>query len=281
MDETASRFAALRRSVARLPIVTFLVLTFAWAWILWGYWIPAMPPGGLVITPAFIVTAIAGGLAPSLAAVACSGMIGGALGVRELLAPLLRAGLHPAWYAFALLMVPLFSVAAAFLQQVFVGPLKPVDPALIGVAAVWPLMAALGEEIGWRGFMQPRLQERVGVLAAALVIGVVWGIWHLPADWIGLKAYGDWFFAAFLINGPVVLTAHAIILAWLWVRTRSLLIAVIYHFSVTGSAMLTPSAGEAGVTGIAASAIGAGLVWLVALGLIMFRRADFGRAGTT
>jgi membrane protease YdiL (CAAX protease family) len=255
--------------------LTFLVLTFAWAWILWGYWIPTMPPGGLVITPAFIISAIAGGLAPSLAAIFCAWVIGGGAGVGDLLAPLLRLGLPVGWYAIALLVVPIVSVAAAVLQQLFVGPLKPVDPALIAVATVWPAMAALGEEIGWRGYMQPRLQARMGGLAAALVIGMVWGLWHLPADWIGLKAYGDWFFAAFLINGPVVLTAHAIILAWLWNRTRSLAIAALYHFSITGSAMLTPTAGEPGASGVAAAAIGAGLFWLVALGLIFFRRADF------
>jgi membrane protease YdiL (CAAX protease family) len=41
-------------------------------------------------------------------------------------------------------------------------------------------LAALGEELGWRGFALPRLQSRIGPLSASLVIGVIWAAWHLP-----------------------------------------------------------------------------------------------------
>ena len=45
----------------RRPIALFLALTFGWAWLLWGHWVFAMPPGGLVLSPAFLLMAVVGG----------------------------------------------------------------------------------------------------------------------------------------------------------------------------------------------------------------------------
>ena len=56
----------------------------------------------------------------------------------------------------------------------------------------------LGEELGWRGFLLPRLAARQGPLRASLVVGLLWGLWHLPAFWlpgtgkVGSPAMGSW-----------------------------------------------------------------------------------------
>ena len=274
---SAARAMGLNRVIAKSPTVAFLIGTFAWAWLLWGYWIPTMPPGGVQFSLPFLLTAIGGGFAPSLAAIAIAWLLGGRRGVGQLLAPLRRWRLHWGWYALALLLVPAITLASIAVQAVFVGPPQWGDlSALIPVALVWPLLAAIGEEIGWRGFLLPRLQPSLGIFGAALFIGIAWGVWHLPADWIGMKGYGDWFFAAFLVNGPIVLTGHAIIMAWLWNRTRgNLLLMVLYHLSITASAILAPASGTQGATGVLAAGIGAALVWLAALSLLVWRRQDF------
>jgi len=151
--------------------------------------------------------------------------------------------------------------------------------ALVPVVMIWPLLAALGEEVGWRGFLLPGLQRRLGALPAALVLGAIWGLWHLPADYIALKAYGDWFVPAFLVNGPIVLGAHAIIMSWLWNRTGgNLLLMVLYHLTITTAAMLAPSGYSDGATGVFAASIGAGCFWVVAIGLMVWRRSDFALA---
>jgi len=95
---------------SRAPISVFLAGTFAWAWLLWGYWISAMPPGGLQLSPAFLATAIVGGLAPSLVAIGVAWMMGGSAGVARLFAPLARWRVQLAWYAVALLTVPAVTV---------------------------------------------------------------------------------------------------------------------------------------------------------------------------
>jgi hypothetical protein len=86
----------------------------------------------------------------------------------------------------------------------------------------------------------------------------------------------EWFWLAFLINGPIVLTAHAIIITWLWHKSRhSMLAALLYHWSVTATAIIAPASMAEGPPGLFTAAIGAGVVWVVAMGLLVLRRADF------
>jgi membrane protease YdiL (CAAX protease family) len=264
-----------RTAIRWSPIAVYLAVTFLFAWLLWGYWVAAMPPGGLVISPAFIACAIVGGLAPSMAGLAARWIEVGPAGARDLLG---AAGRSVPWryVALAVLAVPATAVVSSLVQWRVIGPLHWPGVSLIAMALVWPLMAALGEEFGWRGFLLPRLETAWGLLPAALVVGLVWGVWHLPADFVGLKGYGDLFWLAFLINGPIVLTGHSIIISWLWRKTgRNTLTAIIYHWSVTASAMLAPTAGTEGVSGLTAACIGAGLIWVVAAVLLVARQKDF------
>ena len=269
MAETLpTRDTPLARLVQRAPIAVFLVGTFVWAWALWGYWVVAMPPGGLVVSAPFVLCAIIGGFAPSLAAILTSWLIGGRHQVAHLLGGILRFRAPPLHYAAALGIVPGTALLGTVLLPIFVGPLKPADPSVMALAVIWPLLAALGEEFGWRGFLFPKLIHRFGLVGSALIVGVIWGVWHLPADYIGLKGYGSLFVLAFLVNGPLVLTAHALIMAWLWRRTgANLLMMVLYHWSITASAMLFPTAGGQDAWGIGAAALSAGLFWVLAIGL--------------
>ena len=270
-DHPTSRSAT---GAATLPV--FLAITFGWAWGLWGYWVVAMPPGGLQISAPFIVCAILGGLAPTIAALVVSAAAGrGEIG-RRLLVPLRRWRGHGAALGPALLLM-LAAVALSLVgQALLIGPLRWPDPALVSMALVWPVLAALGEEPGWRGVLLPQLVSRFGLLPAALVVGIVWGLWHLPADYIALKGYGDWFWAAFVLNGPVVLTAHSILMAWLWKRTSgSLSAAVVYHAAITASAIAGPTAGSDGLPGVLAAAALAVPLWSAAGLLLVFRWRDF------
>jgi CAAX protease family protein len=102
---------------------------------------------------------------------------------------------------------------------------------LIGSAGMALSMAfALGEEIGWRGFLAPRLTARFGFKAAALLTGVIWAAWHLPlvffADynntapsWFGMTC-----FAALMLG-------MSVIMAWLRLRSGSLWTAAVFHAS--------------------------------------------------
>lgn len=121
--------------------------------------------------------------APSLAALLVASFVAGGGGARSLLVELGRWRAHVAWYAIALLgPIALFLVAGAI--RVTLGNRWPsawlVLPSGFALAfAIGSIVAgSLGEEIGWRGFGQARLQRRDGALTASLVVGVIWTVWH-------------------------------------------------------------------------------------------------------
>jgi membrane protease YdiL (CAAX protease family) len=86
----------------------------------------------------------------------------------------------------------------------------------------------LGEEVGWRGFLQPRMLTRYPPLAASLMIGVIWSLWHLPLYW------ERWFsspatFVSFTLNT----VCYSAMMTVLWGFTRaSVFWAIIFHWSV-------------------------------------------------
>jgi membrane protease YdiL (CAAX protease family) len=75
----------------------------------------------------------------------------------------------------------------------------------------------LGEEFGWRGFALPHLEQRIHPAAAVILLGVVWGLWHLPLFWIEGTVQQQTPLAAFLAQTTVT----SVIYGWLWNKTRS------------------------------------------------------------
>jgi membrane protease YdiL (CAAX protease family) len=93
-----------------------------------------------------------------------------------------------------------------------------------------------GEEIGWRGYVLPRLQAKYSALISTLILGVIWGLWHLPkflSHW-SIVSFG-WFMLHVL--------ASSVILTWLYNSTRgSLLIVTIMHASSNTAGVFFPTA---------------------------------------
>lgn len=171
--------------------------------------------------------------APSLAAILVAGFLPGAGGLRSLLRQLLRWRVHPQWYGLAI-VGPIALFLLADVIHLGLGGAAPrrwlALPSGFALAfLVGSLIAgSLGEEIGWRGFGQARLQGRHGAMAASLMIGVVWTLWH---HW-GVAAPGG--IAGESLTGfglsLVRMTALAVLYAWMYNSTRaSLVIAMMAH----------------------------------------------------
>ena len=122
---------------------------------------------------------------------------------------------------------------AARLDWGFTGPAVFVPAYFVFVATtgmVLSLATGLGEEIGWRGFLTPRLVERFGFSAASVIAGLIWGCWHLPillfADY---NSGTEWWFAmsCFFVNTISI----AFIATWLRLRSASVWPCAILHAS--------------------------------------------------
>jgi membrane protease YdiL (CAAX protease family) len=85
---------------------------------------------------------------------------------------------------------------------------------LAGIVFSTPVQA--GEEVGWRGYALPRLAKQLGFPIAGIVVGVIWGCWHLPFFFIsGSDNYGQ----SFSIY-PFAVTAISVILTFVYCRTE-------------------------------------------------------------
>lgn len=129
------------------------------------------------------------------------------------------------YYALVILGWPIVDSIALFCQHVITGEsveyldlnLWYLGPTIL-VTTLLVDAGPMGEELGWRGYALPRLLTLFGSpLKAALLLGVVWGIWHLPAFFISGTAQHDLGMGIFwLILGT---TLVSIIMTWLYQRT--------------------------------------------------------------
>ncbi len=99
----------------------------------------------------------------------------------------------------------------------------PDTPEALAALVVFPL----GEEFGWRGFAYPRLAERHGAVRGSLLLGCVWGLWHLAyAVTPAAAGFDRWEFAYTMLELPL----YALIVAWLFeLANRSMGVALAFH----------------------------------------------------
>jgi membrane protease YdiL (CAAX protease family) len=187
---------------------------------------PGHPPNAPLIVFPFMVVSVAA------AGVGLTAVVGGRRAVASLLRGIRcwRVG-RLKWAA--LLIPPACILASLFLLRLVVS--SAYAPQVFPVGILFGLVAGLFEELGWTGYAYPRMAQRHGPLVGALVLGVLWGLWHLPVvDSLGAAApHGrHWllFFGAFVMT----LTALRVLIAWIHNRSGSLLMAQLMHASSTG-----------------------------------------------
>ncbi|MEQ5814209.1 CPBP family intramembrane metalloprotease [Marinobacter sp. NFXS11] len=132
------------------------------------------------------------------------------------------------WYAFLLLGVPLVFFVGSFLKGNLSETAFPFPTAssflvaLIFIAIKGPI-----EEFGWRGLALPLLQRKITPIWAAIVIGVIWGLWHTPAFLLSGTEQSAWSFLPFF-TGTIALS---VIVTPLFNASRgSIFLPALFHF---------------------------------------------------
>nr|WP_199045523.1 type II CAAX endopeptidase family protein [Dyella sp. ASV24] len=213
--------------------LVYLAMAFGITWVAWGI---------LVVLAQRYFTSygawpymtlyVLGGLGPTIAAYLAVWRTPEQAPVREFNQRLLHWRVRPVWYLLAL-GLPL---ALGFIAIGVAVALKPAlgDSVHIKSWYLFPqylLMTIIGgglEEFGWRGVTQDEWGRVIGPARAALLIGPVWALWHLPLFFLpGVVQYHA-SFALFLVG----IMGNALLLGWLYSRTRSILLCVLMHAAI-------------------------------------------------
>ena len=144
-----------------------------------------------------------------------------------------RWKVHWKWYAASALVFPALPLVAALLYTLLPGaqPLPAVEVTAASLLVVMVIMtiSVTGEEIGWRGFALPRLQQRWTAFMSSIILGLIWWVWHIPF-WIVLGELETFGFGYWLMNLAFI-TAVAVYITWLMNNTgNSLLMVILFHW---------------------------------------------------
>ena len=207
----------------------FYAGAFLWTW---AFWIPAalLERGALTLPVSPLALQILGGLGPMGAALAVAVRREGRAGVGNLFRQLRLRGLRRTWV--------LAGLAVGFLDLVpalvyLAGP-GSLPPGIVGQVAVMPVhflfVASVGggldEEMGWRGFALPRMQELMSPVLANLLLGVLWACWHLPLWLSPDSSQAATPFVVYLLT----LVGQSFVIGYLYNSSGgSLLVAVLAH----------------------------------------------------
>ena len=185
------------------------------------------------------------------------------------------------WYLVAFLLSPAIQLSAIYLNSAFTR--TPIDFSTVfaykifGPSANLPLLflpflisdaITNGEEMGWRGYVLPRLQAKYNALVSSLILGVVWGFWHLPKF---LTPGNTSSFGLFMVR----IIAVAVIYTWIYNNTKgSLLLVTLFHATSNAGGVFLPTGTTVSGENMGAFLIQVGLEIVTALVVLIYAGAE-------
>ncbi|MGW5018440.1 CPBP family intramembrane glutamic endopeptidase [Streptomyces cacaoi] len=228
-------------TIRQRPLTWFFTLAFLLSWAAWtpyvlsrngvGIWDFTFPAVGG--TSQLLGVLPGAYLGPITSALLVTGLTEGREGLRTWARRMSKWRVNWRWYVGVIVSVP----AVLVLASTVLGARGPAMPSAVLLTAYLPglvfqlVTTGLAEEPGWREFAMPRLQRRFGPVRATLIVGPIWGLWHMPLY------LTDWGGDAVTWNIPVEFIATTIafsfVMTWVFNATgESLPLAMLLHCGV-------------------------------------------------
>jgi len=223
------------------PLLVFFGLAYAlsWAWA-----IPLAVTGQVVHRGEGWPTHYPSLLGPAIAAFVVTAWSAGRPGVHDLLHRMVRWRVGLRWWLVAVSPLAFLGLGLIVMRGAGRSPPALADfgrfsgtPAvgLVGVFLLVTFVGGFGEETGWRGYALPELQRRFSPLRSTLILAPLWFAWHLPQFFV-IGTYRD-FGPGEYVGMLLGLTCGAVVLTWLYNRTSSILLVIVWHgtYNVVGA----------------------------------------------
>jgi uncharacterized protein len=283
-------------------LLIYLSVAYAFTWLLWvpplldalprGWALPSPDKYAQLAAEGFVnnrhvllaVTFSVAVYGPLLGALIATGHERGSHGVRELLARIFNPRVARRWYLIALMI----AVAVSYVPTLLAWMTGGLGVSLLDAGARFALFvpilllqlltSGLGEEPGWRGYLLPRLQERFSPVRSVWLLGLAWAVWHYPLTAIyalsGVPAdapapVGVVTVVIALLSQTIGMIGISYVYVWLFNRTRSIFLMIVFHALTNALPFLVPPA-----LGPWALVIGV-FSWIVVLVLWLVTRRDF------
>lgn len=229
--------------IRRHPAVAYFLLTFSISWLgafllvaprlVRGESIPKFT--GLMMFPVML-------LGPFFAGLILTRFVDGPAGPRNLFRRIVRWQIEPRFYA-VFFVPPLFVLSVLFCLKLFVSP--AFAPNRFFQGAGFGLVAGFFEEIGWTGFVFPKMSAgRKNWVLVAILLGALWGCWHLPViDYLGAATPHGTAWLPFFLAFTAAMTAIRVLICWLYARTQGVFVAQLMHAISTASLVVLSPAG--------------------------------------
>jgi len=244
----------IRNLVLNHPVVVYYFVTFLISWgglvlILGGPGGITSKPTDVPFLPLYLVT-VAG---PGIAGVLLSGLYRGSKGYRDFFSRLFKWRVRVKWYVAALLIAPvtvfttllaLSLFSPAFLPGIFSSGNNPVASmfglpggdkiTLLLFVTIIGLFNGFVEELGWTGFVTPKMRLNHNLITTGFSVGIMWGLWHLLSNYLG-SSVGAGTFPLPLYMAVILfsfLPPFRVLMTWVYDYTGSLFIAILMHASL-------------------------------------------------
>jgi uncharacterized protein len=216
--------------IKKHPLIMFIVLSYI---LSWSTWIIA----ALGETSSTFLTWI-GGFGPAIAAIILTAVLEGRIGLTRLLSKIFVWKFNPILYLAAIGLPVFGTVAMIALYSLISRDLTPLlslvnwlgilgkNSVVLLLTLLLGLVIVAGEEIGWRGYVLPKLRTKHSDLIASLGVGLIWGLWHLPNLW-PFHPEQDALDLILFMSG---ILAISILYTWLYINSReSILLVSMFH----------------------------------------------------
>ncbi len=222
------------------PLLLFFLSSFVLTWgYFWLIWAPLGLPASLIGL---------GGFGPAISAFLVLAITSGTPGILSLLRSIVHWRVGVRWYLLALLGVPLLNLFAYLVVPGTLSDFVAPDSRLLRVYLTEMAMsltigiAPLWEEVGWRGFALPCIQRLYGPVRGTLILGALWGFWHLPFFFGPLAQTGPdstWLSATIaLVEFSIGLTGLSVVMTWILNNCGgSTLLAILIHAAFDSSGL--------------------------------------------
>jgi membrane protease YdiL (CAAX protease family) len=216
------------------PLAAYFVLTFAISWtaallvaaprLIAG--LPLTKLTGILMFPAMLA-------GPASSGLLLTWLLDGRPGLSVLAGQVFRFRFPLPWYV-PLLIPPAAITAVLCSLTVLVSP--AFRPNFFPLGMAFGISAGIFEEIGWTGFAFPRMREHLGAFQAAILLGLLWALWHFPVvNYLGAATPHDRYWVPYFLAFAFAMSAIRVLICWLYTHTGSVGLAQLTHISSTGA----------------------------------------------